>query len=75
MVPNCLLFVIFKGIPGRRIEKQLPQILPNGIHGCVQEKGWMDEHTMEIWFHEIWQPYVEGHGNGQKSLLLLDEMK
>ncbi len=35
----------------------------------------MDERTMEIWFHKIGKPYVEGHANGQKSLLLLGEMK
>ena len=33
------LFVIFKGKPGGRIEKSLPDIVPRGIVGYVQRKG------------------------------------
>ena len=40
------LFVIFKGKPNGHIEKQLLSILPDGMYGCVQEKGWCDERAM-----------------------------
>ena len=33
------LFVIFKGKPGGNIEKNLQEILPEGVIGCVQKKG------------------------------------
>ena len=42
------LFVIFKGVPGGRVDKSLPRILPDGVIGCVQRKGWMDNYTMRI---------------------------
>ena len=32
-------FVIFKVNPGGTIEKSLPDILPDGVFGCVQFKG------------------------------------
>ena len=38
------LFVIFKGTPGGKVEKQLPDKLPTGIFACVQKKaGWITE--------------------------------
>ena len=43
------LLVIFKGKLGGSVDKQLPEIVPRGIIGCVQKKAWMDNRTMQIW--------------------------
>ena len=52
------LFVIFIGVPGGHVERQLPGIVPSGIFGCVQKKGWMEKRTMRIWYEKIFKPYV-----------------
>ncbi len=39
-------FVIFKATPGGSVAKQLPNILPYGIVGYIQAKGWIDDRTM-----------------------------
>jgi DDE superfamily endonuclease len=62
------LFFIFKGKPGARIEKNLQKELGNGVFGCCQEKGWMDERASQIWIEKIWKPYVAGINS---SFLLL----
>ena len=64
------LFVIFKGEPNGRIERSLPQILPRGIYGCCQAKGWMDERGLRLWTEQVWKPYVR---ECPKSALLLDD--
>ncbi len=43
------LFVIFKGKSGGSIDRSLADIWPEGIFGCVQKKGWMDDRSMSIW--------------------------
>ena len=65
------LFVIFKGKPGGSIEKQLPLIIPAGIVGCVQAKGWMDDRTMSIWNERVYKPHISTC-NGDSGLLLDD---
>ena len=65
------LFVIFKGTPGGSVEKQLPTILPEGIFGCVQKKGWMDNRTMRIWYDKFYKPYI-GTVTSTSGLLLDD---
>ena len=66
------LFVIFKGSPNGPIAKSLQDIIPKGMYGCMQVKGWMDNRVMQIWTEKIWKPYVEGSTN---SVLLLDQME
>jgi len=66
------LFIIFKGMPGGTIYSTLHNVLPEGIKGCVQKKGWMDERVMHIWLTEVWEPYVAATSN---ALLLLDQFK
>ncbi len=65
------LFVIFKGQPNGSIARSLPSILPDGIYGCVQEKGWCDERAMNIWYTNIWKQHIAGH-NGESGLILDD---
>lgn len=43
---KCPLFAIFNGKPDSYIEKQLPIILPNSVHGYTQEQEWCDERAM-----------------------------
>ena len=65
------LFVIFKDVPGGRVEKSLPETIPEGVIGCVQRKAWMDNRTMCIWQDYVYKPYVTGT-NGRSGLLLDD---
>ena len=67
------LFLIFKGMPRKQIERSLEHILPVGMHGCAQRKAWMDDRGMQIWYEKIWRPYLENY-NGN-SMLLLDDFK
>ncbi len=66
------LFVIFKGAVNGRISQNLHHILPHGIFGCTQPKGWMDNRVMELWKEKVWKPYIEGVAN---TALLLDKME
>ena len=65
-------FIIFKGVPGGRIVKSLLDLLPDGVHGCCQEDGWMDEQNAPLWIAKVWKPYAEQVNN---SFLLLDTFK
>ena len=40
------LFIIFKGSPNEPIAKSLQDIIPKGMYGCTQVKGWMDNRVM-----------------------------
>ena len=42
------LFVVMKGQPGGRIEKQLHDLLPTGVFGCCQPNAWVDKRAMRI---------------------------
>lgn len=64
------LFLIFKGAPNGKIEKNLSNILPSNVFGCCQSKGWADQRSLDIWLNKIWKPYVSGHSS---SVLLLDD--
>ena len=68
---NLPLIVICKGVLGDHVERQLPGILPFGIIGCEQKKGWMDNRTMRIWFEKIFKPHVET-APGETGILLND---
>ena len=63
-------FVVFKGVPGARIETALPGMLPEGIFATCQPKAWMDQRTTALWASTIWKPYVD---NLDSSLLILDD--
>ena len=67
------LFVIFKGKPIGRIEKSLPEIVPQGLVGCVQRKGWMLNNAMAIWFNKVYRRYIANYD--VESGLLLDDFK
>ncbi len=67
-----LLFVIFEATPGDSLERSLPRILSDGMHGCCQVNGWMDEGGMGIEYNKVWKPYVEGRSS--PSMLLLDDL-
>ena len=66
------LFLVFKGKPDGRIEKNIQNELNEGIFACCQENAWMDERASKIWIDKIWMPYVCGKGKG---FLLLDEFR
>ena len=66
------LFVIFKAAENGPVANSLHSIMPSGIYGCTQKKGWMDNRVMQEWKEKIWTPYVQGRSN---SVLLLDQMQ
>ena len=66
------LFAIFEARPNGTIARNLHQILLSGMHGCVQEKCWMNNRVMSIWKEEVWYPYIQGTS---RSALLSDGME
>ena len=66
------LFVTLKALQNSAIAKNLLQILPSGMHGCVQEKGWMNNRVLSIWKTKEWYPYIQ---SSSRSELLLDAME
>ena len=66
------LIVTLKARRNGSIAKNLHQILPSGMYGCVQEKGRMDNRVMSIWKKKVWYHYIQG---SSKSALLLDAME
>ncbi len=58
-------------MPNGRIEDSLPDILPDGVIGCVQKKAWMDNRTMHLWYERVYEPYIFTH-DGYSGLLLDD---
>ena len=65
-------FIVFKGVPHGKIESSLDEILPDGMFGCCQESGWMDEMKSQLWISKVWLPYVK---DTNESFLLLDSFK
>ena len=76
-------FIVFKAKPNGRIEKNMRQILPDDMFGCVQTKGWADDRGMGEWFHQVWKPFIARTmdddepimSNMNSSLLLIDDFK
>lgn len=62
--------VIFKAVPGATIEKGLHEILPSGVVGSCEKKGFMNTRSMGIWTERVLKPHVEG---SPASLVLLDD--
>ncbi|ETV97582.1 hypothetical protein H310_09482 [Aphanomyces invadans] len=65
-------FVVFKGVPGARIEAALPAILPDGVFATCQKAAWMDEKSTELWVKKVWKQFAQG---SDSSLLILDDYK
>lgn len=65
-------FIVFKGTPHGKIEKSLDTLLPEGMVGCCQEVGWIDEQNSALWISKVWRPYVQDVND---SFLLLDCFK
>jgi hypothetical protein len=70
-------YIIWKGKPGARIQKDLKKAIDHGYsHGCVytvQPKAWMDEQRMLDWVEKVWKPWtLQFHG--KPTILILDEM-
>ena len=65
------LFVIFRGTPGGKIEKNLPDITLQNIVSSVNSKAWMNSEQMQIWYEKVWRPYVN-NANSDAALLLDD---
>lgn len=57
--------VIFKG-------KMLPKNLPFNIVVKMQEKGWMNEDLMKVWFQEVWEKHFK---SDEKTLLIMDSFE
>ena len=67
--------VIFRGKTNRTI-KDIEA--PEGFVIVTQEKAWMDESLMFIWFDQVWKSYAEKKQNEldfNRSLLVYDALK
>ncbi len=53
--------------PNESVAKNLQSILPDGMHGCVQPRGWCGEHAMHIWHTYIWKQHVDGHAGDSRA--------
>ena len=62
----------FQSVVNGRIANTLHQIMPDGMYGCAQPKGWMDNRVMQLWKEKVSKPYVEGT---MRSALPLDRME
>ena len=62
-------FAIFKGTPGRSIDRRFQSMLPAGTLGCVQSKTWIEDRTMEMWYNKISKPYIAGYTSNCELLL------
>lgn len=67
---NLPFFVNYKGQPMVQLEKHISKIIQNGVYGCCQSKGWMDQRGLKIRIEKIWNHFVR---NALQSLLLLDD--
>ena len=51
---------ILKEPGGGKVGKLLAGLVSAGIIACVQEKGWMVNDTMCMWYNKMYNPYVSG---------------
>ncbi|KAH9127153.1 hypothetical protein LEN26_009286 [Aphanomyces euteiches] len=65
-------FVVFKGVPGARIESSMRRAAPNGLLITCQENAWMDSRTTQAWIDAVWKPFVHGK---EATVLLMDDYK
>ncbi|KAF0703553.1 hypothetical protein AaE_015316 [Aphanomyces astaci] len=65
-------YVVFKGVPGARIDSSLEKIMPPNMFGTCQKNAWMDDPTTEAWRKSVWVPFI---GDESPSVLLLDDYK
>ena len=67
--------VVFKGMPGARIEtREFPTYPADNAYAC-QKTAWMDERVMLMWVRTILKPFVEDCPINITPLLLLDSYK
>lgn len=70
-------YIIFKGLPGARIDRELRRWEHEGYsEGCiygVQSKAWMNEPQMLQWVEKVWKPYTNSK-NGDMTMLIIDQM-
>ena len=65
-------FVVFKGVPGARIESGLSAIVPDGMFATCQKAAFMDETTTALWTKKVWHSFAQSRSS---ILLLLDDYK
>jgi hypothetical protein len=67
--------LVFKGVPGGRIEKREFASFPNNVIYACQGNAWMDESAMILWVDKILKPYVETAPDGIVPVLFLDSYR
>ncbi|RHZ41075.1 hypothetical protein DYB31_008874 [Aphanomyces astaci] len=65
-------FVVFKGVPGARVNAEINRVMPAKMFGTCQTKAWLDDPTTEAWRDSVWAPFASG---GPPSVLLMDDYK
>lgn len=54
----------FQKPDGKEGRKSLLSITPDVIVTCVQKSEWMNDHTTELWFENICNPYIGANAQG-----------
>jgi transposase len=72
VLPSTL---VFKGMPGGRIEKSEFSTYPNGHFYKCQENAWMDEEVMIAWVKDVLAPYVATAPDHVVPILILDKYR
>ena len=67
--------MVFKGVPGGRIEQREIGTYPDGPKYCLQKKAWMDEAVMLKWVEDILEPYVSTAPDYIRPILFLDSYR
>ena len=71
-------FMVFKGKPGGRIEREFGSYAENhqayGVYS-VQERAWMDEKSMLKWVDVVLKPYIQTAPAGIHPILFLDSYR
>ena len=65
--------IIFKGVPGAKIEKELnslPLVKNKKIYVCCQRNSWCTYAIFNKWLKEVYKIYEIN--NGYKCILILD---
>jgi DDE superfamily endonuclease len=61
--------LVFKGIPGKPLERSLPHL---NIIGCSQVNAWFDEVVALKWLDATLEPYIRDEEN---AFLLIDHYR
>jgi hypothetical protein len=67
--------LVFKGTPGKKIQKKMQKEGDKRLLYYAQKKAWMSEDILIEWVDRVLKPYVETAPEGVVPLIILDQYK